>query len=331
MLEYHLPSELIANSPANPRDSSRLLVYSRATKSISHDRFYNLQNYLPENLSIIFNSTKVIKARLYGLKETGGKLELLYEKQGDRGYIFQIGGRVKEGSRIVFEGGYEGRVVKLLEDGFREVAISRDGKNLELDELFMFFEKHGHTPLPPYIKREDNIEDSSDYQSVFASQEGSVAAPTASLHFSKEMFERFWSEYSCAFVTLHVGSGTFKPLSSEDIYAHKMHSEVYEITPEAMNLIEEDKKLMCVGSTALRTVEEYARSGKKSGETSIYITPKNPPKRTDILLTNFHLPKTSLLVMVAAMIGEGELKRVYEEAVKKKYRFFSYGDAMLIL
>jgi S-adenosylmethionine:tRNA ribosyltransferase-isomerase len=331
LIDFSLPSHLIANKPASPRESSRLLVYDRASKSITHDRFYNLEKFLPKELGIVFNSTKVIKARLYGTKTTGGKLELLYEKQGEKGYIFQIGGRVRVGTQIVFEDGYEGEVVELFDEGFREVVIKKDSKPLELDELFLFFEKYGHTPLPPYIKREDRDEDVANYQSVFAQKKGSVAAPTASLHFSAEMFERFQAIYECAFVTLHVGSGTFKPLSSDDIYAHKMHEEYYEITPEALKLIGCDKKLMCVGSTALRTVEEYARSKKHSGSTSIYITPKNPPQRADILLTNFHLPKTSLLVMVASMIGEDALQRVYEEAIEEEYRFFSYGDAMLIL
>lgn len=330
-LDYALPEDLIAAYPANPRESSRLLVYHRETRTIVHDRFYNLQKHLPENLSVILNDTKVIKARLFGQKESGGKVELLYERQGGEGFIFQIRGRVKEGVKIKLSETVSAEVVRLLEDGFRELKLFDADRLLGMDEVLEIFEKLGHIPLPPYIKREDEQQDELTYQSVFAKDPGSVAAPTASLHFSEAMLEDFKKRYNVAYVTLHVGSGTFKPLSSDDIYVHKMHAEIYEIGDEAKAVIEGDSKLLCIGSTVLRSVETYTRNGIRKGETSIYLTPKNPPLRADYLLTNFHLPKTSLLVMVASLIGEAEVLRVYEEAIKERYRFFSYGDAMLIL
>lgn len=329
---YTLPSELIATHPITPRQNSKLLVYNRATREIIHSRFYSICSFLPKNLGVIFNNSKVLKARIYGKKSSGGRVELLYERSIDRETsLFMIKGRVRVGERLLFDEGFSGEVVALHKGGFRVLKIFKGDILLDSSGVLDFLDRIGHIPLPPYIKREDREEDRERYQSVFASNSGSVAAPTASLHFSKELFESFLSRFECGFVTLHIGSGTFKPIEGDDIYAHKMHPENYSITQEAINIIESDKPLLCVGSTALRSVEEYVRSRKRAGETSIYITPKNPPKRCDYLLTNFHLPKTSLLVMVASIIGESELKRVYNEAISKRYRFYSYGDAMLII
>lgn len=329
---YTLPEELIATTPANPRQNSKLLVYNKTTKEIIHARFCDIVSFLPKRLGVIFNDTRVLKARVYGKKSSGGKIELLYERSlGGYESIFMIRGRVRVGDILLFAGGFSAEVVALYEGGFRSVRLFKDGILLNNDGVLNFLDTLGHIPLPPYIGREDEERDRESYQSVFALNLGSVAAPTASLHFSSELFDTFLDSFECGFVTLHVGSGTFKPIEGDDIYAHKMHAETYSISQKAISVIESDIPLLCVGSTALRSVEEYVRSQKSVGETSIYITPQNPPQRCDYLLTNFHLPKTSLLVMTASIIGEEELRRVYEEAISERYRFYSYGDAMLII
>jgi len=330
--DYYLPPHLIASEPPTNRGESRLLVYDRSSKTIVDDFFYNIQKYIPKNSAVIFNDSKVLKARLFAKKSTGGKLELLYERGlGESCFLFRIGGRVKVGDKIEFQDGVFGEVVELYEGGFRSLKVWDSEGLFDRATLFSYLQRFGRTPLPPYIKRSDVCEDELRYQSIFAKNDGSIAAPTASLHFSEKIMDSFLREYDCAFVTLHVGSSTFMPLGGSDIYAHAMHGEFYEISSKAKTIIESDKKLLCVGSTALRSVEEYVRSKKESGDTYIYLNPKNPPIRADFLLTNFHLPKTSLLVMVASILGIEELQRVYAKAIESEYRFYSYGDAMLIV
>lgn len=219
----------------------------------------------------------------------------------------------------------------LQEDGTRIVEFFQ--KNLQIDthQLFSILEKIGHVPLPPYIKRQDNEQDSSEYQTVFSKCEGAVAAPTASLHFTDEMFEALKQRYEHGFLTLHVGAGTFKPVEADNILEHKMHSEFYTIPDLTCKIINSSKDILAVGTTVTRTVEYYVREHLQSGYSNLFLHPNNPPQRVNHLLTNFHLPKSTLIMLVASFIGLEETLRIYETAVREKYRFFSYGDAMLII
>ncbi len=330
--DYSLPSELIATHPVHPRDHARLLVYRREDCSITHARFDALEDFLPEYCALIFNDTKVIKARLYGKKESGGGVELLINRPLDAHTLnVYIKGRVKEGTKLLFDENLTATVKTLHEDGSREVQFIQDSTLLRFEELLPILERIGHIPLPPYLGREDNTEDESEYQSVFAIHEGAVAAPTASLHFTDELFEKVCASRPNAFVTLHVGSGTFKPVECDLITDHPMHSEYFNITGQAEALIQSDFPLLCVGTTSTRTIEYHARTAELHGEANLFLHPNNPPKRVNHLLTNFHLPKSTLLMLVASFVGLEETKRIYQEAIDEKYRFFSYGDAMLIL
>ncbi|MEW5831311.1 MAG: tRNA preQ1(34) S-adenosylmethionine ribosyltransferase-isomerase QueA [Campylobacterota bacterium] len=330
--DYELPEELIASFPVSPREHAKLLVYNRSDRSITHTRFDKIDDFLPENCAIIFNDTKVIKARLYGHKESGGAIELLINRPLDAYRInVYVRGRVKEGTKLLFERDLVAVVVKLHEDGSRDVEFSLGGQRLRFEELLPLLDEIGHIPLPPYLGREDNSEDEREYQSVFARQEGAVAAPTASLHFSDELFRAVCARHPHAFVTLHVGSGTFKPVEVEKITDHPMHSEYFAIGDAAYNLIRGDAPLLCVGTTSTRTVEYHVRTREREGEANLFLHPNNPPLRVNHLLTNFHLPQSTLLMLVASFVGLEETHRIYAEAIEQKYRFFSYGDAMLIL
>ncbi|OHD86779.1 MAG: tRNA preQ1(34) S-adenosylmethionine ribosyltransferase-isomerase QueA [Sulfuricurvum sp. RIFCSPLOWO2_02_FULL_43_45] len=329
---YELPEELIATHPIHPRDHARLLVYNRADQSITHARFDALDNFLPRECGIIFNDTKVIKARLYGHKESGGAIELLINRPHDAYAInVYIKGRVRSDTRLIFDGDLSARVIKLYEDGSRDVNFYLRETLIRFEELLPILEQVGHIPLPPYLGREDNSEDEREYQSVFAHYEGAVAAPTASLHFSDELFEAVCSHHPHAFVTLHVGSGTFKPVEAEVITDHPMHSEYFDISASALELIHSNIPLLSIGTTSTRTVEYHARTSEHHGEANLFLHPHNPPKRINHLLTNFHLPQSTLLMLVASFVGLEETHRIYHEAIDQKYRFFSYGDAMLIL
>jgi len=330
--EYELPSHLIASTPAEPRDSCRLLIYDRQNDTIIHERFYNILSYLPKDCSVVLNDTKVIKARIYGKKESGGKIELLLNSplKDDR-FLVYIRGKVKEGTKLFFDEGLSATVIKRYDDGTREVEFFQNGKRLDFFELDGVLAKIGHIPLPPYIKREDNTQDERDYQSIFAKNIGAVAAPTASLHFSDELFEKLKQRHETYYLTLHVGAGTFKPVEASNILKHKMHSEFYRIDKRTKELLDSDKRVLAVGTTVTRTIEYYVRSGLAKGEADIFIHPKNPPQRVDHLLTNFHLPKSTLLMLVSAFIGIDKTLEIYDIAKEKEYRFFSYGDAMLIL
>ena len=330
--EYHLPDELIATHPIHPRDHARLLIYNRADQSITHSRFDRLNDFLPPECAIIFNDTKVIKARLYGKKESGGAVELLINRPLDAHTInVYIKGRVKASTHLYFDAHVKAIVTQLHEDGSREVNFYHNDVLLRFEELLPLLENIGHIPLPPYLGREDNSEDEREYQSVFAAHEGAVAAPTASLHFTDELFELVCTHHPHAFVTLHVGSGTFKPVECATITDHPMHSEYFEISSAALELIQSLKPLLCVGTTSTRTVEYHVRTHEGRGEANLFLHPHNQPLRVNHLLTNFHLPQSTLLMLVASFVGLEETHRLYQCAIDEHYRFFSYGDAMLIL
>ncbi len=331
--DFNLPDELIATHPASPRDHAKLLVYNRATDEIIHTYFYELEKYIPKNCAIIFNDTKVIKARLYGHKPSGGKIELLINRALDAFSVnVYIRGKVKVGTEINFDKNLIAKVIKLEDDGSRIVEFFNGSKQLRFEDLLPIIDEIGHVPLPPYINREDTKSDEDEYQSVFASNEGAVAAPTASLHFTPEQHKRVCKNHKHAYVTLHVGSGTFKPVDSEVITEHPMHSEYYDISDEAKEILDSDIPVLSVGTTSTRTIEFYAKHGKiQRGEANLFLHPGNKPSRVDHLLTNFHLPKSTLLMLVASFVGVEKALELYAEAIEKKYRFYSYGDAMLIL
>lgn len=330
--DFEFPEELIAQEPASPKDSARLLVYDRKTDTIVHTTFDRILDFLPVGCEVLLNNTKVIKARLFGTKDSGGRIELLFQKPlTDTTFLVNIRGKVKEGSDLVFDNSLRARVLTLNEDGTRIVSFSRMRKALGFYELLPELEKIGHVPLPPYIKREDNEKDGADYQPLFAEREGAVAAPTASLHFTPELFKKLRKSHPVHYLTLHVGIGTFKPVEVENIHDHVMHSEYYEIPEATQSVIESDKAILAVGTTVTRTVEHYARTKDASGECDLFLNPDNPPVRVNHILTNFHLPKSTLVMLVSAFVGRKKMLELYREAIKERYRFFSYGDAMLIL
>lgn len=331
--DFALPKELIATHPASPRDSAKLLVYDRSEDKISHVLFKDLEKFIPKKCALIFNDTKVIKARLFGEKPSGGKIELLINRALNAYDInVYIRGKVKESTCILFEGFLKAVVKELCKDGSRIVNFYKDERILRFEDLLPIIEKIGHIPLPPYIQRADEEEDASEYQSVFAKEEGAVAAPTASLHFTKEQHERICSKYTHAYITLHIGSGTFKPVESDIITDHPMHSEYYDISDKAKQIIDSDIAILSIGTTSTRTIEFYARNkDRQKGEANLFLHPGNRPLRVDHLLTNFHLPKSTLLMLVASFTGLEKAMDIYEAAIKQRYRFYSYGDAMLIL
>ena len=331
--DFTLPNELIASYPASPRNHARLLVYNRATDTITHTYFYNLEKFLPHNCALIFNDTKVIKARLFGKKQSGGKIELLINRAFNAHDIHvYIRGKVKVDTQIYFAENLKAKVNKLHQDGSREVHFYQDGKLLRFEDLLPIIDKIGHIPLPPYIQRADEAEDADEYQSVFARQEGAVAAPTASLHFTPQQHKEICQKYTHAYVTLHVGSGTFKPVEADIITQHPMHSEYYNISQKAKEILDSDTPVVSVGTTSTRTIEFYARHKEQTkGEANLFLHPNNKPLRVNHLLTNFHLPKSTLLMLVASFVGLRKTQEIYAEAIKEKYRFYSYGDAMLIL
>ncbi|MDR3345615.1 MAG: tRNA preQ1(34) S-adenosylmethionine ribosyltransferase-isomerase QueA [Campylobacteraceae bacterium] len=330
--DYHLPNSLIASHPIHPKENAALLVYERASNRITHAHFGEIFDFLPNDLSVLLNDTKVIQARIFGLKERGGGVELLFNSPlNQHRFKVHIKGRVKAGSRLVFERGLSAEVLELNSDGTRVVSFWQNGKMLETHELFAVLDTIGHVPLPPYIKRDDTQEDVVEYQTLFAKNEGAVAAPTASLHFSEQSFAKLQQKYETEFITLHVGAGTFKGVESLDIKNHTMHKEYFDIPEPAAQIIKSEKKILSVGTTVTRSIEYFVRTGRYSGECDLFLNPLNPPKRVDYLLTNFHLPRSTLIMLVAGFIGLEETLRAYREAVERKYRFFSYGDAMLIV
>ena len=329
---YNLPEELIAKYPITPRDEARLLVYDRKKDKITHTIFKNILDFVGDK-HFIFNNTKVIKARIFGKKESGGRIELLLNRPLNDKFLVYIRGKVKKGTKLFFDKGLEAEVVELLEDGSRVVSFQLKSEKLKVKslgflELVNILEEIGHIPLPPYIKRDDEALDENEYQSVFAKKEGAVAAPTASLHFTDELLDKIKNK---SYLTLHVGAGTFKPVDVKDIREHKMHSEFFEIPTSTAKILDSNKEIVAVGTTVTRTVEYYARVKKLSGECDLFLNPLNTPVRVNHLLTNFHLPKSTLIMLVASFIGRDKTLELYKEAIDKKYRFYSYGDAMLII
>ena len=331
--DFTLPSELIATHPASPRDTAKLLVYDRKTDTITHSYFYDLEKFIPKDVALIFNNTKVIKARIFGHKPSGGKIELLINRALNAYDVnVYIRGKVKVETSINFDEKLVAVVKELNDDGSRVVNFYKESKLLRFEEVLPIIDIIGHVPLPPYIQRDDDVSDIQEYQSVFAKEEGAVAAPTASLHFTDEQHQRICKNYRYEYVTLHVGSGTFKPVEVETITDHPMHSEYYDISQSAKELLDSDTAILTVGTTSTRTVEFYVRHKEiQSGEANLFLHPNNKPQRVNHLLTNFHLPKSTLLMLVASFVGVDKAQELYAEAIKEKYRFYSYGDAMLIL
>ncbi len=330
--DYTLPPELIATKPLYPRDSSKLLIYNRANDTITHTYFRDIMDYIPDDCDIFLNDTKVIKARIYGKKPSGGKLEFLLNKPLDNNrYLVMIRGRVKKGTIVYFDNNLSAKVLTLNDDGSREVIFEQNDKILMFEEVISILDDIGHIPLPPYIQREDNDSDKEDYQTLFASNSGAVASPTASLHFTKELFEEFSSKYNIHKITLHVGSGTFKPVEVDNILAHPMHSEYYNIPYSTQKILDTKRKVLAIGTTVTRTIEYYARGNSSSGECDLFLNPHNKPIKVDYLLTNFHLPKSTLIMLVSSFIGRERSLELYQEAIKNRYRFYSYGDAMMII
>lgn len=339
--DYHLPEELIAQQPADKRDFSRLLVVHRDTGEIEHKHFYDVLDYLNPGDCLVMNNSKVLPARLFGTKaETGAKVEFLLIKRlhGDVWEsMVKPGKRLKPGDSVIFSDDFKADIIDYGDDGTRIVEFKYNGIFMErLEEL-------GKMPLPPYIERESVLSDKDRYQTVYCKEEGSVAAPTAGLHFTEELLEKAKAKgVKLAYVTLHVGIGTFRPVKCENIEDHQMHFEEYEITQENADIINETKaaggRIVSVGTTSTRTMESAAveKDGRYvmeagSDSTGIFIYPGYEFKIIDSLITNFHLPKSTLLMLISALYNREDILKVYETAVKEEYRFFSYGDAMIII
>ena len=330
--DYELPEGFIATTPVHPRDHAKLLVYDRKTHTITHTTFKHLLDFVPLDCDVFLNDTRVIKARIFGKKESGGKVELLFNKPLDaHNYLVLIRGKVHIGMELFFDEELVATVRKLNEDGSREVTFSHKNKEIRFEDLVLVLDEIGHLPLPPYIQREDNKDDETDYQTLFAKNAGAVAAPTASLHFTPKLFEELQNRHKTHKVTLHVGAGTFKPVEVEHILEHPMHSEYFHIPQETAKALDSKKNILAIGTTVTRTLEYYVRTKKTNGECDLFLNPNNLPQRVTHLLTNFHLPKSTLIMLVSAFIGREKTLELYEEAIKEKYRFFSYGDAMLII
>ncbi len=330
--DYDLPTHLIASTPIYPKKKARLLVYDRASNTITHTHFNEFFNVIPKDCLIVLNNTKVLKARIFGVKQSGARIELLYHSFVDTlnmCYV-QIRGKIKEGDIIIFKDSIIAKVVSKLDNGLRIVEFSKNGNVLDKDSLIQTLENIGSVPLPPYIKRTSNQNDVYDYQSVFAAHFGAIAAPTASLHFDDNDVTKIRARNHC-FITLHIGAGTFFGVESSNITNHKMHEEEFFITKEAQDKIDNAKNILCIGTTACRCVEFYARNGLTSGLCDIFINPLNKPIKTNYLLTNFHLPKSTLIMLVAGFIGLDKTLEIYNIAKDLEYRFYSYGDGMLIL
>lgn len=334
---YDLPPELIAQTPLADRTASKLLVMNRESGAITHKIFRDITDYLRPGDCLVMNNTRVIPARLYGSKEgTGGKIEFLLLKRLELDtweVILKPGKKAKVGSRFEFGGGLlKAEVLEIVEDGKRIVRFEYEGVWEEL------LDRLGEMPLPPYIK--EKLEDRERYQTVYSKIEGSAAAPTAGLHFTEELLEKIRAMgVHTAYLTLHVGLGTFRPVSVENVEEHIMHTEHYEVTAEAAETINQTRqnggRIIAVGTTSVRTLETVAAQDgtlkPAVGETNIFIYPGYEFKAVDGLITNFHLPESTLLMLVSAFAGKEHIFHAYEEAVKENYRFFSFGDAMLLL
>jgi S-adenosylmethionine:tRNA ribosyltransferase-isomerase len=329
--DFALPPELIAQHPAAQRSGSRLLDGTGATPT---DRaFRALPDLLQAGDLMVFNDTKVLKARLFGGKPTGGKLELLVERVLQDNQVvahMKVSKKPLPGTVLEMDGGFTATLLGRWPDAqgaLFHLAFSGEPHSL--------MEQHGHVPLPPYIEHADTAQDEQRYQTVFATRPGAVAAPTAALHFDEGVLQALQARgVERASVTLHVGAGTFQPVKSDNIAEHRMHSEWYEVpaaTQEAIaRLRARGGRLVAVGTTTVRTLESWAATGLAQGETSIFITPGFQFRQVDLLLTNFHLPKSTLLMLVSAFAGYDHAMQLYAHAIRERYRFFSYGDAMLL-
>ena len=334
--DFYLPEELIAQHPLEKRDESRLMVLDKKTGEIEHKKFYDIIDYLNKGDTLVLNNTRVMPARLIGEKEnTGGKIEFLLLKrvEGDKWECLAKPGKsAREGRRFTFGNGLlKAEVIEVLENGNRIVEFYYEGIFEQvLDSL-------GEMPLPPYIH--EKLEDKERYQTVYSKEEGSAAAPTAGLHFTKELLKKIQDKgVNIVYLTLHVGLGTFRPVKVEEIEKHNMHSEFYMLSKESADIINETKKrgnrIISVGTTSTRTLEtigdENGMVKEQSGWTNIFIYPGYKFKVVDNLITNFHLPESTLIVLVSTLAGRENVMNAYNVAVKEKYRFFSFGDAMFI-
>jgi S-adenosylmethionine:tRNA ribosyltransferase-isomerase len=334
--DFYLPQELIAQHPIEKRDEARLMVLDKQSGNIEHKVFRDVLDYLEEGDCLVLNDTRVLPARLFGTKEgSGGKMEFLLLKRKEKDFwetLVKPGRRAQIGSRFLFGNGeLKAQVVDMGEEGSRIVRFEYEGIFEEvLDRL-------GQMPLPPYIK--EKLEDKEMYQTVYSKEQGSAAAPTAGLHFTEELLKRIEEKgVKLAFLTLHVGLGTFRPMKVENIDEHVMHSEYYSLSKESASAInsakENGKRVVAVGTTSTRTLEtiggEDSRVREQSGWTDIFIYPGYKFKIVDALITNFHLPKSTLLMLVSALASRDIILNAYETAVREKYRFFSFGDAMII-
>ncbi len=337
--QYHLPQQLIAQKPCDIRSQSRLLHYTRERKKINHLQFSDIINLIDADDLLVFNNTRVIPARMYGYKETGGKVEILVERLVDQQTCLahiRASKTPKPGNRINLSN----------EDKTHSYTVMVEGRD---DDLFILrseaqqtmaeiMESIGHMPLPPYINRDDTVEDFSRYQTVYAETPGAIAAPTAGLHFDQALLEKLKDKgINSAYVTLHVGAGTFQPVRSESIEDHAMHFEYLDVPQQTVDKCLQTRKnggrIIAVGTTTVRSLETASQNGQLdsySGETDIFIYPGYQFKSIDALITNFHLPESTLLMLISAFAGKDEMLRCYAEAVAKEYRFFSYGDAMFI-
>lgn len=335
--DYDLPKELIAKYPLREREKCRLMVLDRANHTISHKNFEDIVEYFKEGDCLVLNDTKVIPARLFGKRKTGGKVELfiLEKKNPVCEALVRPSGRLKEGERIKLESGDEVEVLDRGEVG-RKVKFFRP-----LEDIF---KKIGHIPLPPYIDRMDEETDKEDYQTVYSAKEGATASPTAGLHFTRELLDRVSGiGVRVSYVTLHTNYGTFAPIKTDEVEAHKMHREYFELPEATAQVIRETKKnggkVFAVGTTTTRVLEycaaqntAYSLQLKAScGYTDMFIYPGYKFQIVDHLITNFHLPKSTLLLLVSAFAGKDFIFEAYRQAIEKQYRFFSYGDAMLIV
>lgn len=332
--DFDLPRELIAQFPCQERTASRLLCLDKNSGALKHQQFSDIVSYIKPNDLLIFNDTRVIPARLYGVKDTGGKVEILIERVLTDNFVLAHVGASKSpkpGGKIFVNGDIELEMIERADELFKL-------KFNTAANVFDVLESVGHVPLPPYIERDDKDFDKERYQTVYAKRKGAVAAPTAGLHFDEKILEEIKSQGAkTAFITLHVGAGTFQPVRVDDIHEHKMHSEYIEVSSEVCEQIKETKalggRIIAVGTTTVRSLETAALNGEISpymGDTDIFIFPGFKFKCIDAMVTNFHLPKSTLIMLVAAFAGYENVMHAYREAVKEKYRFFSYGDAMLI-
>ena len=333
---YHLPEELIAQTPLEQRDSSRLLRLNKETGEVSHHHFFEVIEFLRPGDCLVMNDSRVLPARLLGHRPTGGAVEvLLLRDLGEKKWecLCKPGRKMQVGNEVIFGNGeLTATVIEVREDGNRIVEFHYEGIFLEV------LERLGKMPLPPYIKEE--LQDQERYQTVYSREVGSAAAPTAGLHFTRELLEKIREKgIKTAFVTLHVGLGTFRPVKAEEITDHHMHAELCQISKETAEVLNETKKsggrVICVGTTSCRTLESLVNADgtfeAKSKWTEIFIYPGYTFKAMDGLITNFHLPESTLVMLVSAFAGRENVLAAYEEAVRQRYRFFSFGDAMCIL